>query len=112
MRRSMRVEKKGVFNTTYEEGMEGSQTEIKDTLSQDEHIKKMPVGQMEMLMVDPFVGMIHKHLHIKRASCHWMPQVPLIYPKTETLASEWHGLNLSFPVPDLEQKRRRRRQKR
>src|ERR1700758_1840216 len=112
MRRSMHVEKKGVFNTTYEEGNEGSQTEIKDTLAQDEHIKKMPVGQMEMLMTDPFRGTIHTHLHIKRASCHWMPQLPLnIYPKTGTLASESHGLNLSFPVPDLEQKRQRRRRK-
>ena len=44
MRRSMRVEKRGVFNTEFEEGTEGSQTEIKDTLAQDEHIKKMPVG--------------------------------------------------------------------
>ena len=112
MRRSMHVEKKGVFNTSYEEGNEGSQTEIKDTLAQDEHIKKMPVGQMEMLMTDPFRGTIHTHLHIKRASGHWMPQVPLnIYPKTGTLASESHGLNLSFPVPDLEQKRQRRRTK-
>jgi len=112
MRRSMRVERKGVFNTTYEEGNEGSQTEIKDTMAQDEHIKKMPVGQMELLMADPLQGMIHKHLHIKRASCHWMPQVPLnICPKTHTLASESQGLNLRFPVPDLEQKRVRRRQK-
>ena len=40
MRQRMRGEKKGVFNTTYEEGDVGSQTEIKDTLSQDEHIKR------------------------------------------------------------------------
>jgi hypothetical protein len=110
MRRSMHVAKRGVFNTTYEEGNEGSQTETKDTLAQDEHIKKMPVGQMELLMTDPFRGTIHKHLHIKRASQHWLPQVPLnIYPKLQTLASESQGLNLSFPVPDLEQKRQRRR---
>jgi hypothetical protein len=112
MRRSMHVEKKGVFNTTFEEGNEGSQTETKDTLAQDEHIKKMPVGQMELLMTHPFRGTIHRHLHIKRASSHWLPQVPLnIYPKLQTLASESHGLNLSFPVPDLEQKRQRRRGK-
>jgi type IV secretory pathway TraG/TraD family ATPase VirD4 len=46
----------GVFNTTYEEGNEGNQTETKDALAQDEHIKKMPVGQMEMLMTNPFRG--------------------------------------------------------
>jgi type IV secretory pathway TraG/TraD family ATPase VirD4 len=112
MRRSMRVWKKGVFKPEFEEGTEGSQTEIKDTLAQDEHIKKMPVGQMEILMTDPFRGTIHKHLHIKRAFSHWLPQVPMnIYPKLDTVGVDSHGLNLSFPVPDLEEKRQRRRRK-
>ena len=112
MRRSMRVQKKGVFNPEFEEGTEGSQTEIKDTLAQDEHIKKMPVGQMEILMTDPFRGTIHKHLHIKKACSHWLPQVPMnVYPKLDTVGADSHGLNLSFPVPDLEEKRQRRRRK-
>ena len=112
MRRSMRVQKKGVFNPEFEEGTEGSQTEIKDTLAQDEHIKKMPVGQMEILMTDPFRGTIHKHLHIKKACSHWLPQVPMnVYPKLDTVEADSHGLNLSFPVPDLEEKRQRRRRK-
>jgi hypothetical protein len=34
-----------------------------------------------------------------------------VYPKLDTLAAESHGLNLSFPVPDLEEKRQRRRKK-
>ena len=112
MRRSMRVQKRGVFNPEFEEGTEGSQTEIKDTLAQDEHIKKMPVGQMEMLMTDPFRGTIHKHLHIKKACSHWLAQVPMnVYPKLHTVGADSHGLNLSFPVPDLEEKRQRRRRK-
>jgi type IV secretory pathway TraG/TraD family ATPase VirD4 len=112
MRRSMRVLKKGVFKPEFEEGTEGSQTEIKDTLAQDEHIKKMPVGQMEILMTDPFRGTIHKHLHIKRAFRHWLPQVPMnVYPKLDTVEADSHGLNLSFPIPDLEEKRQRRRRK-
>jgi hypothetical protein len=112
MRRSMRVLKKGVFNPEFEEGTEGSQTEIKDTLAQDEHIKKMPVGQMEMLVTDPILGTIHQHLHIRKASSQWLPRVPMnVYPKLDTLESESHGLNLSFPAPDLEEKRQRRRKK-
>jgi len=112
MRRSMRVEKKGVFNPEFEEGTEGSQTEIKDTLAQDEHIKKMPVGQMEMLVTDPILGTIHKHLHIRKACSQWLPRVPMnVYPKLETLAAESHGLNLNFPVPELEEKKQRRRKK-
>jgi hypothetical protein len=39
------AKKNGVFNTTYEEGNEGNQTETKDALAQDEHIKKMPVDR-------------------------------------------------------------------
>ncbi len=112
MRRSMRIRKRGLFNPDYEEGIEGSQTEIKDTLAQDEHIKKMPVGQMEMLVTDPILGTIHKHLHIRKASSHWLPRVPMnVYPKLTTLASDSHGLNLSFPNPELEEKRHRRRKK-
>ena len=112
MRRSMHVEKRGVFNTQFEEGTEGNQTEIKDTLAQDEHIKKMPVGQMEMLVTDPILGTIHRHLHIRKASSHWLPRVPMnVYPKLLTLASDTHGLNLSFPTPELEEKRQRRRKK-
>jgi hypothetical protein len=112
MRRSMHVQKKGVFNPEFEEGTEGSQTEIKETLAQDEHIKKMPVGQMEILMTDPFRGTIHKHVHIKKAFSHWLPQVPMnVYPKLDTVGADSHGLNLSFPVPDLEEKRQRRRRK-
>jgi type IV secretory pathway TraG/TraD family ATPase VirD4 len=112
MRRSMRIRKRGLFNPDYEEGIEGSQTEIKDTLAQDEHIKKMPVGQMEMLVTDPILGTIHKHLHIRKASSHWLPRVPMnVYPKLTTLASDSHGLNLSFANPELEEKRQRRRKK-
>ena len=112
MRRSMRIRKRGLFNPDYEEGIEGSQTEIKDTLAQDEHIKKMPVGQMEMLVTDPILGTIHKHLHIRKASSHWLPRVPMnVYPKLTTVASDSHGLNLSFPNPELEEKRQRRRKK-
>jgi hypothetical protein len=112
MRRSMHVSKTGVFNPEFEEGTEGSQTEIKDHLAQDEHIKKMPVGQMEMLVTDPFRGTIHKHLHIRRASNHWLPKVAMnVYPKLDTLAADSQGLNLRFPLPDLEQKRQRRGRK-
>jgi hypothetical protein len=112
MRRSMKVEKKGVFKPEFEEGTEGSQTEIKDTLAQDEHIKKMPVGQMEILMTDPIQGTIHRHLHIKKAGSQWLPRVPVnLYPKLDTLSCDSQGLNLRFPVPDLEEKRQRRRRK-
>ena len=72
----------------------------------------MPIGQMEMLMTHPVRGTIHKHLHIRKACSQWLPRVPAnIYPKLDTLSADSCGLNLSFPVPDLEEKRQRRRRK-
>jgi TraM recognition site of TraD and TraG len=47
LRRSMSIRKKGIFNPTYEDQGVGSQTEIKETRSEEEHIKNLPVGQME-----------------------------------------------------------------
>ena len=66
----------------------------------------------EMLVTDPILGTVHKHLHIKKACSQWLPRVPMnVYPKLDSLASESHGLNLSFPTPELEEKRQRRRKK-
>ena len=111
-RRTLTVQRTGVFEEKYEPIGFGSETDIKETRAQDEHIKKMPVGQMEMLVTDPILGTIHKHLHIRKASSHWLPRVPMnVYPKLTTLASDSHGLNLSFPNPELEEKRQRRRKK-
>ena len=52
MRRSMRIRKTGLFQDTYREEGDGSHTEIRETLAQEEHIKRMPTGQMEMLSPD------------------------------------------------------------
>jgi hypothetical protein len=43
----------------------GSETDIKDTSSQDEHIKNLPVGQMEILMTDHRQGTLHSYLHVR-----------------------------------------------
>ncbi len=65
IRRSMSVRRTGIFNATYEDQGVGSETEIKDTRSQEEHIKNLPVGQLEYLMSDQYFGTIHGHMHVR-----------------------------------------------
>jgi hypothetical protein len=65
MRRSMRIRKTGLFQNSYKEDGDGSQTEIKDTLAQEEHIKRMPTGQIEIGREAP---MIRRLRQAQRAS--------------------------------------------
>ncbi len=112
VRRSMSIRKAGLFEPEYKEEDYGSQTEIKDTLAQEEHIKKLPAGQMELLVTDPYQGTVHTHLHIRQPRQHWFPGAQQnLYPKFATRSDRTEGLNLRFPIPDLEEKRQKQTQK-
>ena len=113
MRRSMRIRKTGLFQDTYKEEGDGSHTEIRETLAQEEHIKRMPTGQMEMLSPDRLRGVVHRHVHIRQPFRHWLTDVPEnLYPKLVGCVDDSEGLNLRFPDADLEQKRKQQRKKR
>lgn len=108
LRRSMSIRKTGVFNPTYEDQGVGSQTEIKDTRSQEEHIKNLPVGQMEYLMSDKRFGTIHGHAHVRVAPVDRLAQiVPELLPRYATRYNGEIGANLRFRDPELEARRRR-----
>ncbi len=112
MRRSMRIRKSGLFQANYKEEEQGSQTEVKDTLAQDEHIKRMPTGQMEMLFPDRLRGVLHKHVHIRQPSRQWLPGVAEnLYPKYTSLRQGSDGLHLRFPTLELEEARTRKGRK-
>ncbi len=112
MRRSMRIRKSGLFQASYKEEEQGSQTEVKDTLAQDEHIKRMPTGQMEMLFPERLRGVLHKHVHIRRPSQQWLPGVAEnLYPKYTSLRQGSKGLHLRFPSLELEEARNRKGRK-
>ena len=112
IRRSMRIRKSGLFQARYKEEEQGSQTEVKDTLAQDEHIKRMPTGQMEMLFPDRLRGVLHKHVHIRRPSQQWLPGVAEnLYPKYTSLREGSRGLHLRFPNLELEEARNRKGRK-
>jgi hypothetical protein len=100
-RRTLTVQRTGVFEEKYEPIGFGSETDIKETRAQDEHIKNLPVGQMEILMTDALQGTLHSHLHVRRPRNYPFPGLePIIYPRLYS-PSHFGGANLRFRDPDL-----------
>ena len=103
-RRTLTVQRTGVFEDKYEPVGFGSETDIKDTRAQDEHIKNLPVGQMEILMTENRLGTLHSHLHVRVPREYRFPGLePRIYPRLHAV-SHTEGANLRFK--DLEVVRR------
>ena len=100
-RRTLTVQRTGVFEEKYEPIGFGSETDIKETRAQDEHIKNLPVGQMEILMSDHRQGTLYSHLYVRRPRNYRFPGLePAIYPRLCS-ASHFEGANLRFKDPDL-----------
>ncbi|MGO9679199.1 MAG: type IV secretory system conjugative DNA transfer family protein [Candidatus Sulfotelmatobacter sp.] len=100
-RRTLTVQRTGVFEDKYEPVGFGSETDIKDTRAQDEHIKNLPVGQMEVLMTDNRLGTLHSHLHVRVPRQYRFPALePRIYPRLHA-ASHVEGANLRFKDPEV-----------
>jgi hypothetical protein len=108
LRRSRSVRKVGIFNPEYRDEGTGSETEIKDTRSQEEHIKNMPVGQMEVLMSDRELGTIHDHVHVRSPYYDRLTSVkPIVFPRYTPHYNTQIGANLRFTDVTLEAKRQR-----
>ena len=100
-RRTLTVQRTGVFEDKYEPIGFGSETDIKETRAQDEHIKNLPVGQMEILMTDRLQGTLHSHLHVRAPRNYRFPGLePNIYPRLYS-PSHLDGANLRFKDSDL-----------
>jgi hypothetical protein len=100
-RRTLTVQRKGLFEDKYEPIGFGSETDIKETRAQDEHIKNLPVGQMEILMTDQRQGTLHSHLHVRAPRNYRFPGLePRLYPRLRA-ASHLEGANLRFKDRDL-----------
>ena len=100
-RRTLTVQRTGVFEDKYEPVGFGSETDIKDTRAQDEHIKNLPVGQMEILMTENRLGTLHSHLHVRVPREYRFPGLePRIYPRLHAV-SHTEGANLRFKDPEV-----------
>lgn len=108
-RRSLSVRKTGIFTPKYTETGMGSESEAKETRAREDHIKNLPVGQMEILMVDSREGTLHSHLHVRRAPSYHLDGVDqYLYPKVHSLLDPAIGVNLRFKDAANRRQRRRR----
>jgi hypothetical protein len=100
-RRTLTVQRTGLLEEKYQSLGFGSETDIKDTRSQDEHIKNLPVGQMEILMTENRQGTLHSHLHVRIPRNYRFPGFePSIYPRLHSV-SHVEGANLRFKDTNL-----------
>jgi hypothetical protein len=100
-RRTLTVQRAGLFEERYEPIGFGSETDTKDTRAQDEQIKNLPVGQMQILMTDKVQGTLHSHLHVRQPDNFRFPGFePTIHPRLYSV-SQVEGANLRFKGADL-----------
>jgi type IV secretory pathway TraG/TraD family ATPase VirD4 len=97
-RRSVQFATKGLFSRSYEEQDVGTQTEMYDTAAKDEHLKRMPTGQMEALVTDHQRGAVLEHIHVRQGVQSLLIESPAaaFYPPLDTLEEESEGLHLEF----------------
>jgi hypothetical protein len=108
-RRSLSVRKTGIFTPKYTETGLGSESEAKETRAREDHIKNLPVGQMEILMTDPREGTLYSHLHVRRAPSFQLKGIePYLYPKMHSPMNPEIGVNLRFKDAANRRQRRRR----
>src|SRR3984957_20429856 len=108
-RRSLSVRRTGLFSAKYTETGTGSESEMKETRAREDHIKNLPVGQMEILMVDSREGTRYSHLHVRRAPRFQVEGLePSLYPKMHSYLDPEIGVNLRFKEADNHKQRRRR----
>ena len=108
-RRSLSVRRTGIFTTRYTETGTGSESDIKETRAREDHIKNLPVGQMELLMVDNREGTRYSHLHVRRAPRFELEGIrPSLYPKMHSYLDPNIGVNLRFRKAANRKQRRRR----
>jgi hypothetical protein len=108
-RRNLSVRRTGIFSAKYIETGTGSESEMKETRAREEHIKNLPVGQVEILMVDSREGTRHSHLHVRRTPSFRLEGLsPRLYPKMHSYLDPEIGVNLRFKEAENRKKRRRR----
>jgi hypothetical protein len=107
-RRSLAVRRTGIFTTKYMETGTGSESDFRETRAREDHIKNLPVGQMEILMVDPREGTRHSHLHVRKHPVYQLEGfISTLYPKMRSYLDPKIGSNLRFQ----EEKERRARRR-
>lgn len=96
-RRTLSVRKTGLITPTYRETGTGSESDSRETRAREEHIKNLPIGQMEVLMADPLAGTLHSHLHVRNQSTPILKGLRSeLYPQMHVAIDPTIGANLRF----------------
>src|SRR5262244_1687951 len=105
VRRSI-FKQRGFFGLgRYEETGRATETEDRETRSQDESIKNLPKGQMEILMSDDTHGTLHSLLQVRPPEEVSVPDFePALYPRMLHSRAKSTGANLRFKDPELARK--------
>jgi hypothetical protein len=91
----------------YEETGRATESEDRETRSQDESIKNLPKGQMEILMSDDTLGTLHALLQVRPPEDVSVPGFqPRLHPRLLHSRAESSGANLRFKDPELARKYR------
>jgi type IV secretory pathway TraG/TraD family ATPase VirD4 len=87
----------------FEKGLSASEREEKEYRAQDERIKNLPLGQMQILMTDNTKGTLHQHLHVRPPQDITLPgfKWELLPRLRHSLADEQQGANLRFKTPEV-----------
>jgi type IV secretory pathway TraG/TraD family ATPase VirD4 len=106
-RRSVQKER-GFFGLgKYQETGRATENEDRETRSQDESIKNLPKGQMEILMSNDTRGTLHSILQVRPPEQVSIPDFqPVLYPRLVHSRSESSGAHLRFKDPELARKYR------
>ncbi len=97
LRRSQSMQLTGWFTKKYRETGFANETEIKETLALDEHIKNLPTGQMELLTLNDKSETAHAHLHVRVPPDYRIPEFKSdLFPRLKTPLISSLGANLRF----------------
>ena len=87
----------------FEKGEGASEREEREYRAQDERVKNLPLGQMEILMTDNTQGTLHQHLHVRSPRNIALPGVEweLLPQLRHSLADQQQGANLRFKSAEI-----------
>ena len=107
-RRSLAVRRTGLFTSKYIETGTGSESDARETRAREDHIKNLPIGQMQILMADAREGTLHSHLHVRRHPSYKPEDFASgLYPKMHNYLDPGVGANLRFHEEENRRSRRR-----
>ena len=86
----------------FEKGASGSEREEREYRAEDERIKNLPKGQMQVLMTDDTEGTLHRHLHVRLPQSVGLSDLDAdLPPRVRSSRTDVQGANLRFKNPEL-----------